>query len=309
MGAGRRLIQRRQQLRDEVTDNVPGREKVEKRDAVLQDSPGAYGLTRKYRRRQDRNFGKSSLDRKIELAWEIDAVIDRFDFGGSDFGLRVTLPSSSEILARGFKAGDELRIMEQVSLLAGQRFVAVEEANSGDVEEGFIRLISGTVWRLPDGIVTAAAQASGRIELDLDLTDSDLIDGETITLDDGTNAATVFEFDLAGGGVGGGNVAVVYNVADTAEDIRDALVAAINGVGAGLAITASPGDNGLKQLVYLINDAAGAAGNVAIAETVASAKLTVLGMLGGVTAATAFTTESDVRIRAEIGAGARLKDE
>jgi hypothetical protein len=305
MGAGRRLIQRRHKLRDDVTDNVPDREKIEKRDVVLQDSPGAYGLTRKYRRRQDRNFGKDSLDRKIELAWEVAATsIDRFDYGGGDFGLRITLPSSSEILARGFKDGDELRILCQTSLLSKERYVAVEEANSGDVAAGFVRIVSGTEWRLPDGIVTPAVAASGRIDLDLDMTDTDLVDGETITLDDGVNPATVLEFDLAGGGVTPGNVAVVYNVADSAQDIRDALVAAINGVGAGLAITASPG-SGAKERVHLVNDATGVAGNVAIVETVASAKLAVTGMAGGVDGATAFVTENNVRIRAEIGAGVR----
>lgn len=150
MPLGTRLIQRRKKLRDDVTDNVPNREKIEKRDSILNDSPGAYGLMRGVKRRQDGDFGKDSLNRKLELAWEVDADIDRFDFGGSDFGLRVTLPSSSQLLSRGLKEGDELRILEQGSELEADRFEAIEEANSGDVAAGRVRLVSDTVLRLTD---------------------------------------------------------------------------------------------------------------------------------------------------------------
>ena len=150
MGVGRRLIQRRHKLRKDVMDNVPGREKIEKMDKTLQDQPGSYSLIRKHRRRQDRNFGVDSLDRKIELAWELDVDIERVDFGSSDFGLQVTLPSSAQLLSRGFLPGDELKILEQGSALAAQRFSAVDEANSGDVASGEVRIVDDTTWRLPD---------------------------------------------------------------------------------------------------------------------------------------------------------------
>lgn len=166
MGVGRRLIQRRHKLQDDVTDNVPGRERIEKLDSTLNSSPSAYGLSRKYRRRQDRNFGKDSLNRKLEVAWEIDAVIERVDFGGADFGLRITLPSSSEVLARGFKPGDELRILEKSSALSGDRFVAKSEANSGDVASGFVRIVSATIWRLPD-IASWVDELSDRVRVEI----------------------------------------------------------------------------------------------------------------------------------------------
>ncbi len=106
---------------------------------------------------------------------------------------------------------------------------------------------------------------------------SALVDTETFVLDDGANAPTTFEFD-SGGGITPGNVAVAFTALDTADQVRDAIIAAINGVVAGLAITASPGGAGL---VSLVNDAVGVAGNVAITDTVAAAGFVVSGMSGG----------------------------
>jgi hypothetical protein len=101
-------------------------------------------------------------------------------------------------------------------------------------------------------------------------------DGQTFDLDDGVNPATVFEFDVDGGGVGGGNVAIDISADVTAEDVRDAIVAAINGA-ASLDITASP--DGFTK-AKLLNDAVGASGNIAIA-TVGSPPGTFIGMQGG----------------------------
>ena len=105
-----------------------------------------------------------------------------------------------------------------------------------------------------------------------------LIDGETFTLDDGVNAPTVFEFDLGGGGVGGGNVAVVYTAPDTADVVKATIIAAVNGVGAGLEITAGDGGVGL---VTLTNDNIGGHGNQTVTETVADAGFVVAGLSGG----------------------------
>jgi len=105
-----------------------------------------------------------------------------------------------------------------------------------------------------------------------------LIDGETFTLDDGTNPATVFEFDVDGGGVGVGNVAVDVSAITTAAQVKTAIINAINGVGAGLAITASSGGT---ATVALVNDVLGPSGNEAITETVANSGFIVSGMSGG----------------------------
>lgn len=150
MGLNRKPVQRMKKLRDDVKENVPNQERVEQMDEKLNTSPGAYNLKRGIQRRQEKDFGQDSLQKKIELAWEVAADLDRFDFGVSDFGVRITLPSSAQLLARGLKAGDEVRIIAEGSALEGKKFKLVEEANSGDVAEGEIRLVSETVLRLPD---------------------------------------------------------------------------------------------------------------------------------------------------------------
>jgi len=166
MGLNLRSVQKLHKLQDDVTDNVPGREKVEQLDKKLNKSSG-YKAFRGIRRRQSKNFGFDSLDRKIELAWEVEAVIDRFDFGVGDFGLRITLPSSSQLDKRGLKNGDELRIMQKNSVIALARFRIVEEANSGDVAAKKARIVSNTVLRLKDiNPFTTESNVTLRFELD-----------------------------------------------------------------------------------------------------------------------------------------------
>ena len=63
-------------------------------------------------------------------------------------------------------------------------------------------------------------------------------DGDTITIDDGVNTATIFEFE-SGGGVTGDNVAVTIG-ADTKTTLT-ALVNAVNDVGATLTVSAAQG--------------------------------------------------------------------
>ena len=113
-----------------------------------------------------------------------------------------------------------------------------------------------------------------------------LVDGETFTLDDGVNTPTVFEFDTVPNGVGGGNVAVDISAAVDEGDVRDAIIAAVNGVGAGLAISAEPtftcdGDPGGVAVVHLKNDAGGVAGNTTSSETVTNGNFTLEDMHGG----------------------------
>jgi hypothetical protein len=106
---------------------------------------------------------------------------------------------------------------------------------------------------------------------------STYINGETFTLNDGVNPATIFEF-RHGGSVTPGNVLVNIALASSPDDVRNAEITAINGVGAGLAITAS---NGGAGRVDLVNDAAGSFGNQLITDTVANPGFTHGGMSGG----------------------------
>jgi hypothetical protein len=108
---------------------------------------------------------------------------------------------------------------------------------------------------------------------------ANISDGETFTIKDGVNTV-VFEFDT-GGGVTPGNVAVDISGATTADDVRDAIITAINGVGAGLKITAASGG---AATVSLTHDDTNLGGNPnqAITHTVADPGFAVSGMTGGI---------------------------
>jgi hypothetical protein len=152
MGVGSKLIPRRHKLRDSVTD--PASRKIGdkfKPTKVLADSPGAFDAVRTSRRRQDRNFGKDSLDRKKDLAWYRTVVLARVDFNTSDYGIRITFPASTEVAGEGLRDGDEIKILSKASTLSGKRFaVRTERANVTNVSAGFARNVSTTVVRLPD---------------------------------------------------------------------------------------------------------------------------------------------------------------
>lgn len=121
-----------------------------------------------------------------------------------------------------------------------------------------------------------------------DVSGANHVDGETVTISDGVHEPTVFEYD-SNGSVTAGRVAVTFAGGDSAATIHTALINAINGVGANLEVTASDGGG---STVNLVNDTKGAAGNVAISETVANGSYTVTGMSGGQSASDASMSTS-----------------
>ena len=120
---------------------------------------------------------------------------------------------------------------------------------------------------------TAATYAAGTIVC---VAKANLVDGETLTLDDGPHTV-VFEFDVAGDGVVGGRTQVNVSTDTTAIDVAARLHAAINAEVATLTITST---DPLTGTLNLANDTAGTAGNVASADTVADAGFSTTGMSG-----------------------------
>ncbi len=110
---------------------------------------------------------------------------------------------------------------------------------------------------------------------------SNIVDGETFTLDDGVNPAVTFEFDVTGGNTPApGNIEIDLFAAGatTAEDVKTEVRVAIN-LAPSLNITASDGGVGVAALTH---DDFLAAGNVPIVESVLDAAFLVTGMSGGV---------------------------
>ncbi len=102
-------------------------------------------------------------------------------------------------------------------------------------------------------------------------------DGDTVTISDGAGNTDTYEFDVGGGGVTLGNIAVVINASDTATAIKAAFLLAV--VGGTAAVTYV---SGVGNLVTIENDVIGIAGNVAIVESISNSQtLTPVGMTGG----------------------------
>lgn len=114
------------------------------------------------------------------------------------------------------------------------------------------------VQKLENITVPAAVKASGTITA---IAKASITDGQTFTLDDGLSTPTVFEFDVPPDGVGGGNVLVDISADTTAIQVATRMVAAINGVGSTLKLTA---DNagGTSATVTITHDEEGVVGNV-----------------------------------------------
>lgn len=105
----------------------------------------------------------------------------------------------------------------------------------------------------PTGTITAVAKAS-------------LVDTDFMTIDDGINAAVVYEFDVAGNGVTGGRVQVNVSTDTTAAQVAARLKTAINT--AQPYITVVDNLNGTLTL-------SSTSRNMILTETVANAGFTV----------------------------------
>jgi len=150
---------------------------------------------------------------------------------------------------------------------------AVTELNTDldDIEEKRL-LFRAAV--MTDVTVPTGVAATGSITT---VAGSALVDTETFTLNDGVNTPTVFEFD-SGGGVTGGHTAVTFTGGMTADQVRDAIISAVNGVTTTLLITASSGG---AATVTLTHDRKGTVGNRTLSETVADAGFVITNMTGG----------------------------
>lgn len=142
-----------------------------------------------------------------------------------------------------------------------------------DIEE---KKLLSRVNLLTDISVPAGVAASGTI---VAVAKASLLDTETFTLDDGINAASVFEFDLPPDGVT--DILVDVSADTTDVEVATSMVSAINGVGATLLLTASNA-GGTSATVTITHDQTGTIGNVtAWADTVVNAGFVVTQPTGG----------------------------
>ena len=130
--------------------------------------------------------------------------------------------------------------------------------------------------RLDDGLgVASTGDITAIVAADLVVG----VDTDTFVLDDGTNPAVTFTFDDDGShSETSTDRSIDHTGTESALAMRDLIVTVVNAAPT-LDITASPGV--AIEIVSLVNDAIGTAGNVTITETVGDAGFLVSGMSGG----------------------------
>lgn len=122
--------------------------------------------------------------------------------------------------------------------------------------------------------VPANTAATGSIPATLGSAITDLT---SFVLHDGINPPVQFVFALAALSDGSATrVRIAYAADDTTTELQTAIIAAINGVGAGLRITASDGGS---QITTLTNDFGGTHGNIPVGANTTGIAIT--GMSGG----------------------------
>lgn len=105
-----------------------------------------------------------------------------------------------------------------------------------------------------------------------------IAEGDMFVLDDGINEPVGFEFDSDASLVYDLNVQVPYTGSETPDQIRDLIIAAVNGVGDSLKITAS---NGGVATVALLHDLEGTVGNQKQRDYTTPSTFIVRNMKGG----------------------------
>lgn len=100
MSKGQKLIQKVKRKERLVRESAPGEVRMTKPAEVLKASPGAYAAMRGPARLADRSFGTDVASGEPPLEYKaVVTSLERFDYGGSDFGLRLTLPTTAAAVA------------------------------------------------------------------------------------------------------------------------------------------------------------------------------------------------------------------
>lgn len=194
--------------------------------------------------------------------------------------MTITIPESTQHTPPpdGFAQGEYAGFLSRT---AGEQDPAVSA--TGSITTVVVaNLVDGETFTLDDGTnppsVFEFESTAAATGTITTTTVANLVDGETFTLDDGAHTPTVFEFDVTGDGVTVGNVAVNVSGDVSADDVRNTIIAVLNLVGGALTITASDGG---AATVDLVNDAEGTVGNTVSAEDIVNVAFVLTDMTGG----------------------------
>jgi len=107
----KKKLARREKYVQQVADGFDFINKINQREEILEDSPGALKLMRGIQRRLDSDFGLQGLAKEPPLSVKLQADLERIDFGVSDFGIRATL-AAGLIEKLGIQPNDKILVLQ-----------------------------------------------------------------------------------------------------------------------------------------------------------------------------------------------------
>lgn len=230
----------------------------------------------------------SSVDSGVTItrasgAWSADVVAGARFYVGSGlhrgrWAVIDSVDSPTQLTLDGAGIGVNFSLQSYWIVSAADTTVSVETTLDWDAAGS--ALIDGTIYTYSSKTLTSLIglssprleRAWGRIQF---VAGASLVDGQTVTITDSQNRTVVFEFD-SNAAVTAGRVPVAFTAGDTATQVRDAFMAALNVLDFG--VKAFVYDTAILELVQVL---AGTAGNTAITETVANAGFVVFGFIDG----------------------------
>lgn len=281
MGKARALINKLKRREKKMKEGhfFDLKDKQDKIEEVMAKSQKAYKKMRGIERRLDRNFGIDAIAYEPKISKRMNAAtVERFDYGGSDFGTRLTM-AAGLIADAGVRPNDIVKFNE--GLLKGQylKVVAVTDSTHLRLEDAAALNYAG----LPEITeVTAIADVSSSL------------DGTYFTIHsaaDATDYYVWFDVDAGGndpapGGMTG--IAVSISADDDAETVATAIASAVD---ANADFLASASDD----LVTITNAAVGATTDAADVDSGVSISISQQG-----DDADATVSESNIIVRFQL---------
>lgn len=128
MGKALKLVNKLKRRKKALAMDRNGFDRRDKQDQSEERmSYKALKVARKIQRRLDRNFGINMVADEPHLAKRVLGDLERFDFGTSDFGMKLTL-SAAVMSALGPRPGDIVKILEGEAKGQYLKVISVESA-------------------------------------------------------------------------------------------------------------------------------------------------------------------------------------
>lgn len=138
MGKALKLVNKLNRRAKDVKNRADGfdrHNKMNRSEEVMAKSPKAYQLERKIQRRLDRNFGIDMVRYEPKVSKRVKAdTLERFDFGVSDFGMKITL-AAGLIADIGLRPGDIVLVLHGSAKGQQLAVVSIESSTEARLED------------------------------------------------------------------------------------------------------------------------------------------------------------------------------